>query len=60
MAHDSPTGRHLPDIEITPEMIQAGAKAYRGVSRLYDDDDSAAERIFLAMINASCSPAGPA
>ena len=44
------------EIEITPEMIEAGVAAYYAESREFEGVNDALERIFRAMIEASIKP----
>jgi hypothetical protein len=59
MSTDSVTGRQI-EIEITPEMIEAGAKAIDPLDRGIWDRHEEAELIFRAMIGASktCKASG--
>lgn len=52
-----PTGESAEsEIEITPEMIEAGAREVRAYDPAYDDPADVAERVFEAMMAASGRP----
>ncbi len=54
MAHDSTTGRRgiETEIEITPEMIKAGALALSEYTSAWDSLEDGAEKIYLRMEDA--------
>ncbi|MEI9804343.1 MAG: hypothetical protein WDN48_07620 [Pseudolabrys sp.] len=44
------------EVQITPEMVQAGPRAYyRHDSRFYDDED-VVKNVFIAMVSLQASP----
>lgn len=43
---------HSPEVEITPEMIEAGLSAYYAYDSRFDPEEELPRRIFVAMLRA--------
>jgi hypothetical protein len=52
---EPPEANSTDEIEVTPEMIEAGVAAYYGSDRRFDADDEIVTRIFKSMMKAKSS-----
>jgi hypothetical protein len=53
MSTDEAIDAGAPEIEVTPEMIEAGALVLAGFDMTFADADLWARRVFLAMLRAA-------